>query len=123
MAAVAKVGFPSTSRTSSTLPCSSTTSLRTMVPSAASASTGYCGGTLCANPCSAPLDERMMTLLSPDSGGPAGVASVGPGCLASDLASTETGAFVVVESGGATAALEAAGSWTGAEGAAAGVGA
>src|SRR6266481_3839374 len=66
MAAVARVAFPSTSRRPSTLPFSSTTALRTTVPWAAPerASVGYFGGTLWASRFSAPLEERMIALLS-----------------------------------------------------------
>src|SRR5579859_119289 len=69
MAALARAAFPSTRRTPSTLPFSSTTSLRTTVPCASPdlASTGYFGATLCASRFSAPLEERMTALFSPGS--------------------------------------------------------
>src|ERR1035438_3784538 len=70
MAAVARVAFPSTRRRPSTLPFSSTTALRTPVPSAPSerASTGYFGAKLYASRFSAPLEERMIALFSPGRG-------------------------------------------------------
>src|SRR6266853_318675 len=66
MAEFARAALPSTNRTLATLPFSSTTVFRTIVPCAPRdrASAGYFGGTLWISRFSAPLDERMIALLS-----------------------------------------------------------
>src|SRR5258708_5805733 len=66
MAEFAKAALPSTNLTLATLPFSSTTVFRTIVPCAPRdrASAGYFGGTLWISRFSAPLDERMIALLS-----------------------------------------------------------
>src|SRR5579859_4542710 len=104
MAALARAAFPSTRRTPSTLPFSSTTSLRTTVPCASPdlASTGYFGATLCASRFSAPLEERMTALFSPGSSLSDGLAvksflSTGAWALALvvvDLLTTDTDGIV-----------------------------
>src|SRR5208282_5820422 len=108
---------PSTSRRPSTLPFSSTTALRTTVPSAPTerASAGYFGGTLRTSRFSAPLEERMIALLSPGSSAldedEAAVAAsflLSLGLLASTLIATGAAAIVALEVGGATGAVAAA---------------
>src|SRR6266853_5311333 len=66
MAEFAKAALPSTNLTLATLPFSSTTVFRTIVPCAPRdrASAGYFGGTLWISRFSAPLDEMMIALLS-----------------------------------------------------------
>src|SRR6202047_953159 len=122
MAAAARVAFPSTSRRPSTLPFASTTALRTTVPWAERASTGYFGGTLWTSRFSAPLEERMIALFSPDSGVSDGVAgaaffllSAGWSLvlLASGLVATGAVGAVAAEAGGATAVLGVAAGGTG----------
>src|SRR5208337_4399559 len=119
MAAVASTASPSTSRRPSTLPFSSTTSLRTTVPSVPPerASTGYFGGTLRASRFSAPLEERMIALFSPGSWASDEAAAAADfllslGLLASGLVTA--GAAVAPEVGGATAAPGIAAGRTGA---------
>src|SRR5450631_7157 len=129
MAAVASAAFPSTSRTLSTLPFSSTTSLRTTVPWASPefSSTGYFGATLCASRFSAPLEERMITLFSRGNGASDEVAVAASfllslGLLASGLLTTGAAGIVVAEGSGATAVPGVAAGGTEAVAAADGVG-
>src|SRR5260370_42626120 len=75
MAAAARVALPPPRRRASTLPLASTAALRTTVPWAERASTGYFGGTLWISRFSAPLEERMIALFSPGSGVPDGAAA------------------------------------------------
>src|ERR1035438_1161706 len=121
MAAVARVAFPSTRRRPSTLPFSSTTALRTTVPSAPSerASTGYLGATLYASRFSAPLEERMIALFSPGRGGLDEVAEtasflVSLELLVSDLPTAIAVAVMFLEAVGATALPGVADTWAGA---------
>src|SRR5277367_6133398 len=111
MAAVASVSLPSTRRRALTLPLSSTTALRTTVPSffPGSASAGYFAGTLYASRFSAPLEDKMIAESSPGSGAVGEVAlELG---LLSGLLITGAAVTVLEEAGGAAGALGSAGVW------------